>query len=367
MVEFLNLKRINLQIESELKEAFARVLNSGWFIRGKEVELFEAEYCEYQNTKYCISVANGLDALILVLRAWKQMGLIKEGDEVLVPANTYIASLLAITENGLVPVFVEPNNKTFNLDFTLLEKNLTPKTRVILPVHLYGRICEMDQIMAFASKHNLLVLEDTAQAHGAMLKGKKAGSWGHASGYSFYPGKNLGALGDGGAITTDNAELASVVKSIANYGSHIKYYNDYKGVNSRLDEVQAAFLRVKLRFLDEQNKKRQALAQQYLKAINNKLIQLPENPEACEHVWHLFVVRSENREGLAAHLKKMNVGSMIHYPVPPHKQKAYRDYNHLSFSITEKIHQQVLSLPLDPSMTESEVAQVIDAVNCFKA
>lgn len=369
MVDFLNLKRINLEIENELKETFSRVLNSGWFIRGKEVELFEAEFAQYQNVKHCISVANGLDALILVLRAFKEMGRLYEGDEVLVPANTYIASVLAISENGLKPVFIEPNNETFNIDYTLFEKHLTSKTKAILPVHLYGRICDMSSIMAFAEKHKLLVLEDTAQAHGAILNGIKAGSWGHASGYSFYPGKNLGALGDGGAVTTNDSELASVIKSIANYGSHIKYYNDFKGVNSRLDEVQAAFLRVKLRYLDTQNKKRQNIAQKYLNNISNELIQLPVGPvkdKINEHVWHLFVIRTENREQLAKHLKESNIGSMIHYPEPPHKQKAYKEFNQMSLPITELIHKQVLSLPMDPTMTEAEMAQVIEASNTFK-
>lgn len=357
---------MNLEIEAELKEAFSRVLNSGWFIRGQEVEFFESEYAQFQNVKHCISVANGLDALNLVFRAWKELGLLKSGDEVLVPANTYIASILAISENDLVPVLVEPRLDTYNLDSSLLDSHLTSKTKAILPVHLYGRICEMDQVMAFAEKHNLLVLEDTAQAHGAELNGKKAGSWGHASGYSFYPGKNLGALGDAGAITTDNTELAGVIKSIANYGSQAKYFNDYKGVNSRLDEVQAAFLRVKLKYLNGQNRKRRQIAEKYLKAISNRAITLPQTPtESEQHVWHIFAVRVENRESLIQHLKSLKVGSMIHYPLPPHKQQAYRELNDLSNPITELIHKQVLSLPLDPSMTNAEVAQVIEAANSY--
>lgn len=357
---------MNLEIEAELKEAFSRVLNSGWFIRGQEVELFESEYAQFQNVKHCISVANGLDALNLVLRAWKEMGLLKNGDEVLVPANTYIASLLAISENDLVPVLVEPRIETYNLDTSLLDSHLTSKTKAILPVHLYGRICEMDQIMEFAKKHNLLVLEDTAQAHGAQLSGIKAGSWGHASGYSFYPGKNLGALGDGGAITTDNSELAGVIKSLANYGSQTKYFNDYKGVNSRLDEIQAAFLRVKLRHLGDQNCKRRQIAEKYLKSIQNSAISLPTSPMKSEqHVWHIFVVRVENRESLVQHFKSLKIGCMIHYPLPPHKQKAYSELKDLCLPVTELIHKQVLSLPLDPSMTETEVAQVLEAVNSY--
>lgn len=366
MVDFLNLKRINLELKSELESAFLKVLNSGWFIRGEEVELFEKEFAGYQNQKFCIGVANGLDALVLVIRAWKELGLLKDGDEVLVPANTYIASVLAISENGLIPVFVEPDLKTYNIDPTQLKKSLTAKTKAILPVHLYGRICDMNLIMDFANQHKLLVLEDTAQAHGASLDGKKAGAWGQASGFSFYPGKNLGALGDAGAITTDNEELAQVIKSIANYGSQKKYFNDYQGVNSRLDELQASILRVKLRHLDLQNNKRQKIAAEYLKNINNSFLILPNSPALSQHVWHLFVVRSQKRDLLAAHLKNNNVGSMIHYPVPPHKQKAYTQWNHLSLPITEQIHNEVLSLPMDPSMTHLEISRVIEAVNSFK-
>lgn len=366
MVEFLNLKRLNLEMETELQEAFTGVLRSGWFIRGKEVEQFEAEFAAYQKVKHCISVANGLDALILVLRAWKEMGLLHEGDEVLVPANTYIASLLAITENRLVPILIEPDPSTFNIDLKLIENSITIKSKVILPVHLYGRICAMDDMMALSEKYNLLVLEDTAQAHGSELNGKKAGSWGHASGYSFYPGKNLGALGDGGAITTDNLELAKVIKCIANYGSHVKYFNEYKGINSRLDEVQAAVLRVKLRYLDLQNAKRQSIAKRYLSGIDNKLIQLPSMPASKCHVWHLFVTRSEYRDQFAKHLSNSKIGNMIHYPVPPHKQNAYKEFNQLSFPITESIHEQVLSLPMDPNLTDEEVLKVISAVNTFR-
>lgn len=366
MVDFLNLKRINLQIKQELEAAFSRVLESGWFIRGQEVELFEKEYAAYQNQKYCIGVANGLDALVLVIRAWKELGKLKTGDEVLVPANTYIASILAISENDLVPVLVEPDLSTYNMGSVNLEKYLTSKTKAILPVHLYGRICPMDQIMNFAKKHNLLVLEDTAQSQGAQLDNIKAGSWGDASGFSFYPGKNLGALGDAGAVTTNNDELAQMVKNIANYGSQKKYYNDHQGVNSRLDEVQAAFLRVKLKYLDSQNKTRAQIAGEYLKNINNPSIILPNCPDAGQHVWHVFVTRTSNREAFATHLKNNQVGSVIHYPVPPHKQKAYKDLNALKLPVSEQIHAEVLSLPLDPSMTSQEISKVIEAANSFK-
>lgn len=366
MVDFLNLKRINLQMKQELEGAFSRVLDSGWFIRGQEVEQFEKEYAAYQNQKYCIGVANGLDALVLVIRAWKELGKLKVGDEVLVPSNTYIASILAISENNLVPVLVEPDLNTYNINPANFEKAMTSKTKAILPVHLYGRICPMKEIMDFAKKHNLLVLEDTAQSHGASLDGIKAGSWGHASGFSFYPGKNLGALGDAGAVTTDDQALAEMVKNIANYGSHKKYYNDYHGVNSRLDEVQAALLRIKLKYLDLQNNARKQIANEYAKNINNPSVILPITPAAEQHVWHLFVVRTSNRDALAVHLKNNQVGTVIHYPVPPHKQKAYKEMSDLKLPISEQIHAEVISLPMDPSMTMQEISKVIEAVNSFK-
>lgn len=365
MVEFLNLKKNNLNKKKELEEAFSRVLDSGWYIRGKEVELFESEYAAYQGVKHCVGVANGLDALVLTLRAWKEMGKLSEGDEILVPANTYIASILAITENRLKPVFVEPRESTFNLNPELIEEHLTSRTKAILPVHLYGQICEMDKIMALAKKHNLLVLEDTAQAQGARLENVKAGSWGHCSGYSFYPGKNLGALGDAGAITTNDAELATVIKNISNYGSEKKYYNQYKGVNSRLDEIQAAFLRVKLRYLDAENLIRQSIAKVYINRIRNPKVALPMLSSVSHHVWHLFVVRCEDRDALSAHLRERGVQSLIHYPVPPHKQKALVEYVSLKLPITEMIHRQVLSLPVDPTMSKEDVEDVIDAVNSY--
>lgn len=366
MVEFLNLKRINLKYEKQLQDAFARVLRAGWFIRGEEVQKFETEFARYIGLKHCIGVANGLDALTLVLRAWKELGKLKDGDEVVVPANTYIASILSITENKLTPVLIEPSLKTFNVDPDLIIKKLTSKTKVILPVHLYGRICEMEIIRQVALKNNILVLEDVAQAHGAKLNSKKAGAWGHASGFSFYPGKNFGALGDAGAITTDDEELANLVKNIANYGSEKKYFNEYKGVNSRLDEMQAAFLRVKLTYLDELNAQRQKVAARYISEIKNSQIILPEAPATGQHVWHLFVIRCQSRDLLAAHLKQRNVASMIHYPIAPHKQNAYKEMQSISLPISEQIHQEVLSLPMDPTMTEDEISQVISAVNSFQ-
>jgi dTDP-4-amino-4,6-dideoxygalactose transaminase len=365
MLEFLNLKKNNLNKKTELQDAFNRVLESGWFIRGKEVELFEKEFAAYQGVKHCVGVANGLDALVLSIRAWKELGHLHEGDEVIVPANTYIASILAITENRLKPVFVEPRAETFNLNPEFIEKCITAKTKAVLPVHLYGQICEMPTIMDLAKKHNLLVLEDTAQAQGARIDGIKAGAWGNASGYSFYPGKNLGALGDAGCITSDDAQFAEAVRNISNYGSEKKYYNQYKGVNSRLDELQAAILRVKLSYLDAENLIRQSITSEYLKSIHNAKVALPLAPVSEKHVWHLFVVRTENRDALMEHLKTRGVQSLIHYPVPPHKQKALSEFADLSLPVTEAIHREVLSLPVDPTMTADDIKKVIDAVNSY--
>lgn len=367
-VEFLNLKRMNLQMQSELEAAFSRVLQSGWFIRGREVELFEQEFAAYIESPFCVGVANGLDALTLVLRGWKELGRLREGDEVLVPANTYIASILAISESKLIPKLVEPDTNTFNLDPVKMKSQISAKTKAVLPVHLYGRMCEMQAIGDLAKEHELLILEDGAQAHGAAVKGKKAGAWGDAAGFSFYPGKNLGALGDAGAVVTADTELAKTVRHIANYGSEQKYQNLYKGVNSRLDEVHAATLRAKLKVLNAQNMSRQNIAEKYLQGISNQTIILPQFPEdPREHVWHLFVVRCGRRQELMEHLRQKKVGCLVHYPIPPHKQKAYREWNDLSYPITEKIHEEVLSLPMDPLMTANEVEQVIEAVNSFRS
>ncbi|EJG0326643.1 TPA: DegT/DnrJ/EryC1/StrS family aminotransferase [Vibrio parahaemolyticus] len=367
MIPFLDLKSINQQYQNELKEACSRVIDSGWYIMGKELEQFESEFSEYCGTRYAIGVANGLDALILVLRAWKLMGMLAEGDEVIVPANTYIASILAITENGLVPVLVEPNIKTYNLTKDSIEAAITAKTKAILPVHLYGLISPMPEIMQIAKKYNLLVLEDCAQSHGAMTEGKKAGSWGDAAGFSFYPGKNLGALGDAGAITTNHDELAQTLRALRNYGSHKKYENLYQGVNSRLDEIQAAMLRVKLHHLDAETLRRQEIAKRYSAEINNPLVVLPKVGNEAEHVWHLFVVRCEQREALQNWLSQNDVQTLVHYPIPPHKQTAYSELNHLAKPITEMIHQQVISLPMDPTMDSEAVAQVVQLVNEFRA
>lgn len=365
MVNFLDLKKINHQYRTELKEACERVIDSGWYIMGRELELFEQEFSSFNSVKHTIGVANGLDALILVLRAWIEQGKIKPGDEVIVPANTYIASILAITENGLRPVFVEPDESTFNLSLENIRSAITSKTRVILPVHLYGLISPMPEIMNIANEFNLLVLEDCAQSHCAALNGKNAGSWGHAAGFSFYPGKNLGALGDAGAITTDDDELATILRALRNYGSHIKYENQYKGLNSRLDEIQSAMLRVKLKYLDGETKKRQEIACYYINNIQNDLVTLPCWDYIENHVFHLFVIRAKYRNELSEYLHLNGIQNLIHYPIAPHKQQAYKEYNNIRLPITENIHEQVLSLPIDPTMSKREIELVCKAINEF--
>ncbi len=366
MINFLDLKKINIQYQQELKDACARVIDSGWYIMGGELSQFEKEFQEYCGVKHTIGVANGLDALCLVFRAWKELGKLSPGDEVIVPANTYIASILSITENDLVPILVEPNPETYNLDPKVVEAAITKKTKAILSVHLYGRLSPMCEIMEIAEKNKLLVLEDCAQAHGAEIHGIRAGNWGHAAGFSFYPGKNLGALGDAGAITTNNDELAQTIKALRNYGSYKKYENLYRGVNSRLDEIQAAMLRVKLKYLDVQNTRRQQIARIYLENVKNKYILLPQNYEERSHVWHLFVLRCERREALQYYLTKQGIQTLIHYPIPPHLQQAYCEYSHIKLPITEAIHQQVLSIPLDPTMSDEDVNKVIISLNGFK-
>jgi dTDP-4-amino-4,6-dideoxygalactose transaminase len=364
MIPFLDLKRLNEKYRDELIAVFKRVLDSGWYILGEENKLFEEEFAAYCGTKHCIGVANGLDALILILRAYKELGQLKEGDEVIVPANTYIATILSITENRLVPVLVEPDLDTYNIDPKRIEDAITSKTRAIMPVHLYGQLANMEKICKIAKKYNLLVIEDSAQAHGAELKGKKAGNFGDASGFSFYPGKNLGALGDAGAVTTNNTELATCIGAIRNYGSHQKYENQYQGVNSRLDEIQAAILRFKLKHLDEENKKRRTIADYYLKNIINPKIFLPKPSEPESHVWHLFVVRSEERNRLQKKLTESGIQTLIHYPVAPHKQKAYKEWNSMNFTVAEKIHDQVLSLPIAPDLDKMQIDFVVKTVNC---
>ncbi|MDP2573119.1 DegT/DnrJ/EryC1/StrS family aminotransferase [Vibrio penaeicida] len=365
MIPFLDLKSINQQYQYELKEACARVIDSGWYIMGGELEQFESKFATYCGSKYAIGVANGLDALILVLRAWKEMGKLVDGDEVIVPANTYIASILAITENGLTPILVEPDPSSYNLTKAGIEAALTPRTKVIFPVHLYGLISPMPEIRQISKQFDLLVLEDCAQSHGAKIDGNKAGNWGDAAGFSFYPGKNLGALGDAGAITTNDDELAQVIKALRNYGSHKKYENLYQGVNSRLDEIQAAMLNVKLNYLDSETGRRQEISKRYRAEINNRFIMLPTVENEDEHVWHLFVVRCKQRKELQSWLSKHNIQILIHYPIPPHKQKAFDNFSQYKLPVTETLHDEVLSLPMDPTLPEESIDEIIKVMNEF--
>ncbi|MBE0472469.1 MAG: aminotransferase class V-fold PLP-dependent enzyme, partial [Methyloprofundus sp.] len=349
-VPFLDLKTINQQYTNDFEQAFDQVLHSGWYIQGSQCKAFEQEFADYCGTKHSIGVANGLDALILILRAYKELGKLKEGDEVIVPANTYIASILAITENRLKPILVEPNEHTYNLDPGLIEKAITANTKAILAVHLYGQLADMPTINAIAQKHDLLVIEDSAQAHGAQIEGRKAGNWGDASGFSFYPGKNLGALGDAGAVTTHDDQLAQTIRALGNYGSHKKYENLYQGVNSRLDEMQAALLRVKLKHLDQETQRRQHIAEMYHAGIKNNAVALPIKNSTLNiqhyesHVWHLFVIRTTEREKLQTYLTEQGIQTLIHYPIAPHHQKAYKNnqaWSNQSYPITEAIHNQV--------------------------
>lgn len=370
MMPFLNLQCINSRHRTELIDAATRVIDSGWYVLGQEVRAFEHEFASYSGARYCVGVANGLDALVLTLRAWKELGKLKEGDEVIVPSNTYIASVLAITENRLKPVFVEPDENSYNLCPVNLSRAITAKTKAIVAVHLYGQLAPMKDIMDIAEEHDLLVLEDSAQAHGAIIDGVKAGNWGHASGFSFYPGKNLGALGDAGAVTTNDSELAETVRALANYGSHKKYENIYQGVNSRLDELQAAMLRVKLNFLDEETSIRRKIAIKYTSEIKNNLLRLPIDlgkpaGDFGHHVFHLFVVRVADRNSFQSFLRKNCIETLIHYPIPPHRQMAYQLYNHIDLPVADLIHQEVVSLPIDPTMNLVDVGKVVEICNSY--
>ena len=370
-IPFLDLKKLNFQYREELVEAVTNVVDSGWYIEGKEHKKFERAFAHYCGTEFCVGVANGLDALTLTLRAWIEMGKLKEGDEVIVPANTYIASILAITENNLTPVLVEPDPYSFNLCPVNARAAVTSKTRVILPVHLYGRAADMPALKAITQEFNLKLLEDAAQAHGASLDGTRVGAWGDAAAFSFYPGKNLGALGDGGAVTTNDQDLADVIRCLGNYGSKEKYINQYKGVNSRLDELQAAFLNVKLQYLDRDTERRRQIARQYMTSISNAEIAIPvypgeESGNMQHHVFHLFPVMSAVRDKLQKYMTKKGVQTLIHYPVAPHKQRAFEDWNEQCYPITEKIHAEILSLPISPVMSETDVLRVIEVVNGFK-
>ncbi len=385
MIKFLDLQKINAQYASELKEAAARVIDSGWYLLGNEVKNFETNLANYVGVKHAIGVANGLDALRLILKAYIEMGVMAEGDEVIVPANTYIASVLAISDNQLKPVMVEPDINTYNLDIALIEKHITARTKAIMVVHLYGQVCWSEELEVLAKKYNLKIIEDNAQAIGAeysqsesatqssaLTTTRKTGSLGQAAGFSFYPGKNLGALGDAGAVTTNDDELATMVRALGNYGSKQKYVNEYQGLNSRLDEFQAALLDVKLKHIDHENQYRQKIAEYYINTIKNENIILPTYSHNAlrlykSHVFHLFVIRSTMRDSLQQYLAAKGIQTLIHYPIPPHKQGAYKEMNNVTYPITELIHNEVLSLPISPVMDWSEVEQVVEVLNGWLA
>jgi dTDP-4-amino-4,6-dideoxygalactose transaminase len=365
MINFLDLQKINAQYEIELKEAANRVIDSGWYLMGKELETFEQSYATFCNVKFALGVANGLDALRLIFRGYIKLGVICKGDEVLVPANTYIASVLAITDNDLVPVFVEPNEQTYNLDSSLIEQVITPKTKAVLAVHLYGQNSIDQQMLDICRKHNLKLVEDGAQSHGALWNGKVSGGIGDAAGHSFYPGKNLGALGDAGAVTTNDKDLARTISALRNYGSEKKYENIYKGLNSRLDEIQAAFLNVKLKYIQDDINTRRKTAAYYLSNIKNKKIILPIVLEDQGHVWHLFVIRTKNRDKFQKYLLDKGVQTLIHYPIPIHHQKAYSAFKHLKLPITELVNKEIISLPLSPVNTSEELEQIVSLLNNY--
>jgi dTDP-4-amino-4,6-dideoxygalactose transaminase len=369
MIKFLDLQKINAQYAYELKQAASEVIDSGWFLLGNRVKRFETNLANYIGVKHAIGVANGLDALRLILKAYIEMGVMKEGDEVIVPANTYIASILAITDNRLTPVLVEPDINTYNLDLDLVEEKITERTKAIMFVHLYGQVCWGTQLEELAKKYNLKIIEDNAQAIGAKWNGIKTGALGDAAGFSFYPGKNLGALGDGGAITTNDDQLSEIVRALGNYGSKQKYVNKYQGLNSRLDEIQAVFLDVKLKYLDQENQRRREIAEYYCKHITNPDIILPTAYSqilcANSHVWHLFVIRHSQRNKLQQYLNDKDIQTLIHYPRPPHKQDAYRAFNAQELPITEQIHAEVLSLPISPVLAMPEAEAVVNQINKF--
>jgi len=366
MIKFLDLHKINARFETQFQEQFQQFLDSGYYILGKQVSSFETNYANYCGTSHCIGTSNGLDALILIFKAYRSLGILKENDEVLVPANTYIASILSVIHSGLKPVFIEPDMHTFNMSVIEIEKNITPKTRAILAVHLYGQLADMTQINSIAKANGLLIIEDAAQAHGAINeKGNKAGNLSDAAAFSFYPSKNLGALGDGGAVTTNNDALAEIVKKLRNYGASKKYVNELAGFNNRLDEIQAAFLNIKLPMLDEDNNKRRRVVMRYLSEMKNEKIKLPFYNNTLDHVFHQFVVIVEDRNHFVDYLKKHNIETLIHYPIPPHKQEALVDYEALRLPITEDIHKSIVSLPISPVMAEIEVTQIINAINKY--
>lgn len=371
-IPYLPLQKINGRDASEIKEVISKVVDSGWYLRGEQTSLFEKEYAAYIGTDYCVACGNGLDALTLILRAYKEMGMLHDGDEVIVPANTYIASILAITENHLAPVLVEPSIDTFQIDDTLIEEKITSKTRAVMLVNLYGKCAYTERIAQLSDKYHLLLIEDNAQAHGCYFKPSTlnhppchTGALGHAAGHSFYPGKNLGALGDGGAVTTDDEQLAEVVRALGNYGSSKKYHFEYLGRNSRLDEIQAAVLRIKLRHLDQDNQRRQEIALRYIQEIDNPQLRLPSEEFVRNSVHHIFPVLCERRDQLQAYLCEHGVETIIHYPIPPHQQPCYASWNTYRLPVTEQIHRQELSIPLHPLLTGEEITTIIHLLNNF--
>ena len=367
MIPYLDLKSVNAVHRQELQDVISRVLDSGWYVLGQQKQAFENSFAAYTGTRHAVGVGTGLDALALIIRAYKQLGALREGDEIIAPANTYIASLLAITESRLTPVLVEPDLRTCNIDPTLIEAHITPQTRAIMVVHLYGQVGYSDAIQEIADRRGLKIIEDSAQSAGAAYRGRKAGGLGDAGGISFYPSKNLGALGDAGAVTTNDDALAHMVRTLANYGSGKKYYNLYRGVNSRLDEMQAGILSVKLRYVDAENEMRRAIARRYRSEVKNAALVLPQAVTEEGHVWHIFALRTKERATFIEHMEDCGVETLIHYPVPPHEQPAYSEWNHMSFPITEEIHRTTVSIPLYPSMTDDIVTSVIDACNSYRA
>lgn len=367
MIKFLDLQKINKQYKDELKKVAGEIIDSGWYLLGERVKRFENNLANYIGVKDVIGVGNGLDALRLIFKAYIEMGIMSEGDEVIVPANTYIASILAISDNNLKPVLVEPDISTYNINHNLIEQHISKRTKAILLVHLYGRVSWSSAIENIAKKYDIKIIEDNAQAIGARWNNIRTGNLGDAAGFSFYPGKNLGALGDSGAISTNDSKLSEVIRALANYGSHKKYENKYKGLNSRLDEIQAAFLDVKLKYIDAENHKRNKIADDYIDGIKNENIILPLQPQdENQHVWHLFVIRHPERNKLQQFLKKHNIQTLIHYPIPPHKQDAYKELADNKFPVTEKIHNEVLSLPISSVMENKDVEAIINIINRFK-
>lgn len=366
MIKYLDLHKVNQKYKEEFQISFDTFLDSGWYINGEQVSLFEQAFSTYCGTKHCIGVANGLDALKLIFKAYLTLGKLKFGDEVIVPANTYIASILAISEVGLTPVLVDADIDTLNIDISLIQKKITPKTKAILAVHLYGRLVDMSELNKIGKQNNLLIFEDAAQAHGAEDKeANKVGSFSDATGFSFYPGKNLGALGDGGAVVTSHKKVADLIRVLANYGSSKKYYNSHKGINSRLDELQAAFLNIKLPHLNKENEYRRTIAKKYLLEITNSKITLPKYNNSNHHVFHVFAILCENRDALQQYLEDNGIQTMIHYPIPPHHQDAYHELSMQTFPISEKIHKEQLSLPISPVITIEEINKIINLINQF--